>query len=193
MVNVRHNGYVAQISSYGHGDETSMLATTPGGQAAKQLPRGVRPRLPPLHGAQMCLTPSRVRCYSDWLAAAVVIAVGSVSVDGLGILTGVLPLLYPERGTQMSFMLQAVVLLVSSVYDSVDVLPAWLQVFSHISPATYLLDGIRGAIIDGQGVDDMLGTLALVLVGVILVPGGIAVFAIAERWARKTGQLKRQG
>ena len=146
----------------------------------------------------MCLTPSRFRCYSDWLAAAVVIAVGSVSVDGLGILTGVLtgvlPLLYPERGTQMSFMLQAVVLLVSSVYYSVDVLPAWLQVFSHISPATYFLDGIRGAIIDGKGVDDMLGTLAtLVLFGVILVTGGIAVFAVAERWARKTGQLKRQG
>ena len=94
----------------------------------------------------------------------------------------------------MSVILQAVVLLVSGVYYSVDVLPAWLQVFSHISPATYFLDGIRGAIIDGKGVDDMLGTLAtLVLFGVILVTGGIAVFAVAERWARKTGQLKRQG
>jgi hypothetical protein len=27
----------------------------------------------------------------------------------------------------------------------------------------------------------------------VLVPGGIAVFSIAERWAKKTGQLKRQG
>jgi len=26
-----------------------------------------------------------------------------------------------------------------------------------------------------------------------IVTGGIAVFAVAERWARKTGQLKRQG
>ncbi len=131
---------------------------------------------------------------ANWLAAAVVIAVGSVSVAGLGILTGVLPLLYPERGTQMSFMIQAVVLLISGVYYSVDVLPGWLQVFSYISPATYFLDGIRGAIIDGKGVEDMLGTLAtLLLFGVILVPGGIAVFAVAERWARKTGQLKRQG
>src|SRR5512134_2716107 len=88
---------------------------------------------------------------ADWFAAAAVIAVGSVSVAGLGILTGILPLLYPERGTQMSFMLQAIVLLVSGVYYSVDVLPAWLRVFSYISPATYLLDGIRAAIIDGQG------------------------------------------
>ena len=131
---------------------------------------------------------------ANWFAAAVVIVVGSVSVAGLGILTGVLPLLYPERGTQMSFMIQAVVLLISGVYYSVDVLPPWLRVFSYISPATYFLDGIRGAIIDGDGVQDLLGTLAtLVLFGVILVPGSIAVFAVAEKWARKTGQLKRQG
>ncbi len=131
---------------------------------------------------------------ADWLSAAAVIAVGSVSIAGLGILTGVLPLLYPERGTQMSFMLQAVVLLVSGVYYSVDVLPPWLRVFSYISPATYLLDGIRGAIIDGDGLISLAETLGiLALFGAVLVPGGILVFAIAERWAKKTGQLKRQG
>ncbi len=131
---------------------------------------------------------------ADWLGAALVIAVGSVSVAGLGILAGVLPLLYPERGTQMSFMLQALVLLVSGVYYGVDVLPAWLRVFSYVSPATYILNGIRGAIIDGDGVADLAGTLAmLALFGAVLVPGSIAVFAVAERWAKKTGKLKRQG
>jgi len=131
---------------------------------------------------------------ADWLSAAVVLGVGSVSVAGLGILTGVLPLLYPERGTQMSFMIQAVVLLISGVYYSVDVLPPWLRIFSYISPATYLLDGIRGAIIDGDGLVSLADTLGiLALFGVVLVPGGIAVFAVAERYAKKTGQLKRQG
>ena len=131
---------------------------------------------------------------ADWFAAAAVIAVGSVSVAGLGILTGILPLLYPERGTQMSFMLQAIVLLVSGVYYSVDVLPAWLRVFSYISPATYLLDGIRAAIIDGQGLAGVWDELMILAgFGVALVPLGIAVFAVAERYAKKTGQLKRQG
>lgn len=131
---------------------------------------------------------------ADWLAAASVLFVGSASVAGLAILAGVLPLLYPERGTQMSFMVQAAVLLVSGVYYSVDVLPGWLQVCSYVSPATYILDGIRAAIIDGQGVADVADELAvLALFGVALVPGSIAVFAIAERWARKTGRLKRQG
>ena len=47
-------------------------------------------------------------------------AVGSISLIGLGILASILPLLYPERGEQMSFMVQALVLLVSGVYYSVD-------------------------------------------------------------------------
>jgi hypothetical protein len=28
---------------------------------------------------------------------------------------------------------------------------------------------------------------------VVLVPGSIAVFGIAERWAKRTGRLNRQG
>ncbi len=131
---------------------------------------------------------------ANWPAAALVLAVGSAGVAGLAILAGVLPLLYPERGTQMSFMVQAVVLLVSGVYYSVDVLPAWLRVFSYASPATYILDGIRGAIIDGKGVSQLEGPLlALTLFGLVLIPGSIIVFAVAERWAKKTGRLKRQG
>jgi ABC-2 type transport system permease protein len=131
---------------------------------------------------------------ANWIAAAAVLAVGSFSIAGLGILAGVLPLLYPERGTQMSFMFQAIILLVSGVYYSVEVLPAWLQVFSYISPATYLLDGIRGAIIDGESISGVWDDLVILAVfGVVLIPGSIAVFAVAERYAKRTGQLKRQG
>ncbi|MCI0883349.1 MAG: ABC transporter permease [Chloroflexi bacterium] len=131
---------------------------------------------------------------ADWLAAVVVMAVGSVSIAGIGILAGVLPLLYPERGTQMSFMAQAVILLISGVYYSVEVLPAWLQFLSYLSPATYLLEGIRGAIIEGESVTALADTLAILAIfGVLLVPFSVFVFAVAERWAKRTGKLKRQG
>jgi ABC-2 type transport system permease protein len=131
---------------------------------------------------------------ADWLSAALVIGIGSFSIAGLGILAGVLPLLYPERGTQMSFMVQAVVLLISGVYYSVEVLPAWLQVFSYGSPATYILDGIRGALIDGDSVSASGDTLLILAgFGAFLMPASIVVFALAERWAKKTGKLKRQG
>src|SRR5438046_3076083 len=99
--------------------------------------------------------------HADWGTAAVVLIVGSVSLIGLGILTGVLPLLYPERGEQMSFMAQAVVLLVSGVYYSVETLPGWLRVFSYLSPATYLLRGVRHALINGASLADEAGDLAI--------------------------------
>jgi ABC-2 type transport system permease protein len=131
---------------------------------------------------------------ADWSAAIAVLFVGSFSVAGLAILAGVLPLLYPERGEQMSFMVQAAVLLVSGVYYDVAVLPPWLQVFSHLSPATPILEGIRGAIMDGKSIAELQSTLArLVGFAVVLIPGSILVFGAAERWAKRTGRLKRQG
>jgi ABC-2 type transport system permease protein len=132
--------------------------------------------------------------HANWLTAAVVLLVGSLSLIGLGILTGVLPLLYPERGEQMSFMAQAGVLLVSGVYYSVETLPGWLQAVSRLSPATYLLRSTRHVLIDHAGIGAVAGDLAIMAgFAVVLIPGSIAVFSAAERWAKHTGRLKRQG
>jgi ABC-2 type transport system permease protein len=131
---------------------------------------------------------------ADWATASVVLFVGCFPVAGLAILAGILPMLYPERGQQMSMMIQAFVLLVSGVYYQVEVLPAWLKAFSVISPATYILDGMRAAIIDGDGIGGVTRELvSLAIFGAVLIPGGIAAFDVAERWAKKTGRLKRQG
>ena len=122
------------------------------------------------------------------------LVVGSVSVAGLAVLAGVLPLLYPERGSQMSMMVQASLLLISGVYYEVGVLPGWLQVVSVISPATYILSGIRDAMIDGSSIIDLLPTLgALAAFGVVLVPLSVFMFTWAEAYAKKTGKLKRSG
>ena len=132
--------------------------------------------------------------HTSWLTLFVVVIIGSVSVVGLGIFTAILPLLYPERGEQMSFMVQAMVLLVSGVYYGTDILPGWLQVGSRLSPATYLLRGIRDAVLDGRGIGDELGTLVILAVfGVVLIPASLYAFAVAERWAKQTGRLKRHG
>jgi ABC-2 type transport system permease protein len=131
---------------------------------------------------------------ANWPAAAVVIVVGSFALIGLGILAGVLPLLYPERGEQLSFMVQSVVLLVSGVYYSVSTLPEWLQVISRLSPATYLLRAVRATIIDGAGVGAVAGDIVVMAAfAVVLTPLSIVVFGAAERWAKRTGRLKRHG
>ena len=59
---------------------------------------------------------------------------------------------------------------------------------------TYVLEGIRGGLIDGKPVTQLLGNVwPLVIMGVVLIPLGVYVFGIAERYAKRTGKLKRVG
>ena len=92
---------------------------------------------------------------ANFAAALVVLAIASVSFIGIGMMTAVLPLISPEKGMQIGFVGQGILLVVSGVYYPVSVLPEWMQWLSKISPATYALAGIRHAILDGWGVSQM--------------------------------------
>ena len=92
---------------------------------------------------------------AKYFAAFVVLLVASISFIGIGMMMSVLPLISPEKGTQLGFVAQGTLLVVSGVYYPVEVLPQWMQWIAVISPATYALDGIREAIIDGQGLAEM--------------------------------------
>ena len=132
--------------------------------------------------------------HADWGAVITIMAAGSISLIGLGTISAVLPMLFTERGAQMAYIIRAVLLLVSGVYYPITVLPPWLQYVSHISPVTYMLDGLRASIQNGKP----LGSLAfdmwpLLLCGVVSVPFGLYVFHVAERYAKRTGRLKRNG
>ena len=85
-------------------------------------------------------------------------ALGSFSFVGIGILAAILPLLYVERGAQMTFVVQSTLLLVSGVYYPIDILPGWMQVISHVSPATYVLDGVRAGLIEGAPLTELGAT-----------------------------------
>lgn len=125
---------------------------------------------------------------------ALVVLVGSVSLMGLAILASVLPLLFTERGAQMTFIIQASLLLVSGVYYPIEVLPGWLQAIAPLSPVTYILQGVRGALLDGAGWERLVGLVApLGLMGIVSVPLGLWVFVQGERYAKRTGRLKRNG
>jgi len=126
--------------------------------------------------------------------AAVFMLLGSVSFVGIGMIAAILPLLYVERGAQMTFVLQSCLLLVSGVYYSVEVLPEWMQVLSKLSPATYVLDGVRKALIGGVPLSDLwYDIVPLIVSGVLFIPFGLWAFGRAERYAKRTGKLKRVG
>jgi ABC-2 type transport system permease protein len=83
---------------------------------------------------------------------------------------------------------------VSGVYYSIDVLPSWMRVFSAFSPATYILDGVRKGLIEGASITTLVGDVwPLLVMGALLIPAGLWTFGRAERYARRTGRLKRVG
>jgi len=131
---------------------------------------------------------------ADFVAAMIVLCAASVSFVGLGMMAAVLPLLSPEKGPQATHIILACLLLVSGVYYPVSALPAWLAPLAKASPATYALNSMRAALIDGKGIGTMGHTLvALAIGGAVLIPAGYFIFSLAESYAKRTGRLKRQG
>ncbi len=131
---------------------------------------------------------------ANFAAAFVVLVVASVSFLGIGVMTSVLPLISPEKGTQLGFVAQGTLLVVSGIYYPVDVLPQWMQWIATISPATYALEGAREAILEGAGMSEMWDEIGpLLLIGAVTIPLGLWVFHRGELYAKKHGKLKRSG
>jgi ABC-2 type transport system permease protein len=128
------------------------------------------------------------------LSALVLLAVGALAFVGLGIASASFPLLWTEKGLQMAYIVQAVVLLVSGVYYPVSVLPGWMQVLATISPATYVIEGMRLALLEGADLVALWPKVwPALVVGIISVPLGLQLFVAVERYAKRTGRLKRSG
>ena len=131
---------------------------------------------------------------ANFLSALVLLAVASVSFIGIGMMTAVLPLISPEKGTQFGYIGQGLMLVVSGVYYPVEVLPTWMEWVAKISPATYALRGIRDSILEGAGVGAVWGDIwPLIVIGVASVPLGLWIFGRGERYAKRHGKLKRSG
>ncbi len=119
---------------------------------------------------------------------------GSFSFVGIGMIAAILPLLYVERGAQMTFVLQSCLLLVSR------------RVLLGRRPAA--LDAGALAAVAGDvrprrrpGGDPRRAPLSalvgdvvpLLVMGIVLIPFGLWAFGRAERYAKRTGKLKRVG
>jgi ABC-2 type transport system permease protein len=131
---------------------------------------------------------------ANYGAALVVLAVCSISLVGFGVVAAVMPLLSPEKGQQVTYIVSAILLLVSGVYYPVGVLPEWMQVMAQFSPVTYALKGFRAALLHGVSLPHLWNNIwPLLVMGVVFVPLGILIFRLGESYAKRTGKLKRSG
>jgi ABC-2 type transport system permease protein len=76
----------------------------------------------------------------------------------------------------------------------VSVMPDWMEWLAKLSPATYALEGIRRAVLEGDSVGELGDQLwPLAALGVVAIPLGLVVFRAGERYAKRHGKLKRSG
>lgn len=131
---------------------------------------------------------------ANYFGALLVLLSSCFSFLGLGLVAAVLPLLSPEKGSQATHILEGLLLLISGVYYPVTALPEWLQPFAYISPATYTLEGVRKALLEGASTYSLLPIVGKeLLLAIVLIPLGLTIFSISENYAKKAGLLKRNG
>src|SRR5206468_12781939 len=115
-------------------------------------------------------------------------ATGAVAFSGLAIWSSVFPLGWTEKGLQMAYIVQAVVLLVSGVYYGTTSLPGWMQALSFVSPATYVIRGMRDALLDDADLAAVWPNLwPALLVGAASIPLGLRGFLWAARYGKRPG------
>jgi len=132
--------------------------------------------------------------HANLLGGTLMLLAGSLSFIGVGVMGSILPLLFPERGAQMTHVIIALLLLVSGVYYPIEVLPQALQRLAVFSPATYVLDGTRRALLEGLPTAQLWPYIwPTLLMGCVAIPAGLKVFSLAERYAKRTGKLHRNG
>ncbi len=131
---------------------------------------------------------------ANLVTAGFLIAVSSLPFIGLGMLVAVFPLLDQQNGDKAPHFAEAIIMMVSGIYYPIATLPLWLQGVARLSPATYALEGTRAAILEGASIAAVWRyTWPLLVLAAVLIPLGNWVFIQAERHAKQTGKLKREG
>ena len=81
-----------------------------------------------------------------------------------------------------------------TVYYPIRVLPEFEQKLAVRSPATYVLDGSRLALLEGTPTSELWPFIwPTLIMGLLAIPIGLWVFGMAERYAKRTGKLHRNG
>jgi len=128
----------------------------------------------------------------DLLSTFVVLLVSLVAFLAIGFLGAALVLAIQQGVGVMGFAIAGLALTSGAVFP-VSVLPEPLQLISDISPLTYSLDAMRGALLDGDGLGTLMGDgLGILLIMcAVLLPLSLLVLAGALRYARARGTLAR--
>lgn len=122
-------------------------------------------------------------------AAAAIFALTVVSFAGIGI-TWASVILLIKRGEAILTTVSVIVILVSGVVFPRSLMPEWVQRLASLVPLTPALDGMRLALLRGDGIHQLSGTLgALGVFAAAFLTLGMVTFSAAVAVSKRTGSL----
>ncbi len=123
------------------------------------------------------------------LAFFLILGLTILAFSGVGILSAAF-ILYLKRGDPINFLISSASALLGGVFIPTESMPHSLGAAGRFLPITYALNGIRKSLLAGTSLKDLLPEAgALLLFVAILLPLGMAAFALAVRKAREEGSL----
>ena len=109
----------------------------------------------------------------------------------IGLLVASLVLRYGLGAESMAWVAIFAVQPLSGVYYPIDVLPLWAQPMAAVLPSSHVFEGMRAVLFDNEFRPDLL--INALLLNVVWLGGGTAVFLNVFRLARKRGYLLQMG
>ncbi|MGH9866675.1 MAG: ABC transporter permease [Candidatus Polarisedimenticolia bacterium] len=126
---------------------------------------------------------------SGMAAALTIFGLMVATSVGIGIMAAAF-VMYFKKGEVLVSLISSASALLGGVFFPTAALPEAIQPFSRLLPISYTTDGVRRALLTGEG----MGALAthiqvLFLFAAILLPLGLIVFRVALKGARRDGTL----
>jgi ABC-2 type transport system permease protein len=128
----------------------------------------------------------------DWLSVALVLVISIAVFLAIGFL-GAAFVLAIQQGTGVMGLIVGVMSLAGGAIFPVSVLPGSAHILTTISPLTYTLRAMRGAMLGGQSPGHLLSTsLGVVLIyAAVVIPLATVALSMSFRFARSRGSLAR--
>ncbi|MFP3401477.1 MAG: ABC transporter permease [Nitrososphaeria archaeon] len=128
---------------------------------------------------------------SGVLVSSVILALLLLSTFGIAAMSGAV-VMVTKQGNPISFFFSTFTTLMGGVVFPVTILPPYLRYVSYAIPLTWALEGLRGALLYGEGIAQLLPVVAvLAAFAGVTVPLGLFSYRAAFDRARRDGTLSQ--
>lgn len=123
------------------------------------------------------------------IGAVIVLILSIVCFMPIGIIAASIIMII-KKGDPINVLFSATSVLLGGVAYPTSVLPDWLNRFSYFLPITHSLNAMRGAILQGYSLTQLIPAMStLILFSIILFPLGLLSFQVAVKRAKATGTV----